>query len=185
MKKVERPNDRVVSSILRKGWQVRPVVKPDRPPHYVVNIRGEPLRALPTIMATQQSRAFREPRLGTVVRCIAKSSKEESREVNLDEKSKAMGYSSEELRKAEGLDDSRLAAVLGLAMDRRAMELLFAVGEASRRALPHSVESPCAEAVPDSPVDPKGCEVQQRAIQVAEWVQYINPMPTLKAWRRL
>ncbi|KAK3242503.1 hypothetical protein CYMTET_47812 [Cymbomonas tetramitiformis] len=68
MSKVARLEGRVVSSILSKGWQPRPVIRTDRAPHYVVNVVGEPLRALPTIMATQGSRAFRKARMGTVVR---------------------------------------------------------------------------------------------------------------------
>ncbi|KAK3273481.1 hypothetical protein CYMTET_18273 [Cymbomonas tetramitiformis] len=37
MSKVARPEGRVVSSILCKGWQPRPVVRTDRAPHYVEN----------------------------------------------------------------------------------------------------------------------------------------------------
>ncbi|KAK3262535.1 hypothetical protein CYMTET_28614 [Cymbomonas tetramitiformis] len=52
-----------------------------------------------------------------------------------------MGYSADELRKADGLNDEKLAEVLGLlAMDRRAMELLFAGVETSRMGLPSSAE---------------------------------------------
>ncbi|KAK3233749.1 hypothetical protein CYMTET_55966 [Cymbomonas tetramitiformis] len=139
MSKVVRPEGRIVSSILCKGWHPRPVIRTDRSPHYVVNVVGEPLRALPTIMATQGSRAFRRARMGTVVRNQDdEDAEEESREVNLDEKARAMGYSASELRMADGLNDVELASILGLAMDRRAMELLMAVAEASRKGLPRS-----------------------------------------------
>ncbi|KAK3283870.1 hypothetical protein CYMTET_8448 [Cymbomonas tetramitiformis] len=152
MGKVARPEGRVVSSIICEGWQPRPVVRSDRTPHYMVNVVGEPLRALPAIMATQGSRAFRAPRLGTVVRSAGADSEEEVREVNLDEKSRAMGYSANELRMADGLSDEELASILGLAMDRRAMELLLATAEASRKGLPHSEESPVAENSPGQPI---------------------------------
>ncbi|KAK3239671.1 hypothetical protein CYMTET_50417 [Cymbomonas tetramitiformis] len=172
MGKVARPEGRVVSSILCKGWQPRPVVRTDRAPHYVVNVR-----ALPTIMATQGSRAFRSARMGTVVRSADEHTEEESREVNLDEKSRAMGYSASELRMADGLNDVELASILGLAMDRRAMELLMAVAEASRKGLPHSEESPVAENSPGQPIavdnnwaDHAMSDLQQRQALLAEWV---------------
>ncbi|KAK3283157.1 hypothetical protein CYMTET_9141 [Cymbomonas tetramitiformis] len=177
MGKVARPEGRVVSSIMCKGWQPRPVVRTDRTPHYVVNVVGEPLRALPTIMATQGSRAFRASRMGTVVRSAGAGSEEESREVNPDEKSRAMGYSANELRMADGLSDEELASILGLAMDRRAMKLLIAVAEASRKGLPHSEESPVAENSPGQPIavdnnwaDHARSDLQQRQALLAKWV---------------
>ncbi|KAK3289261.1 hypothetical protein CYMTET_3299 [Cymbomonas tetramitiformis] len=63
------------------------------------------------------------------------------REVNLDEKAIGMVYSASELRMTGGMGDEELAGVLRLAMDRRAMELLFAVAEASTTRLPRSEES--------------------------------------------
>ncbi|KAK3243339.1 hypothetical protein CYMTET_47009 [Cymbomonas tetramitiformis] len=177
MSLVERPKDRVVASILRKGWHPRPVVRPDRPPHYLANVVGEPLRALPTIMATQGSRAFCPPKMGTVVLPDEQNMEEGGREVDLDEKSRAMGYSSSELRMADGLCDEQLAVILGLSMDRRAMELLFAVAEASRRGLPHSKESPQAEEA-SALLEPADIDwqvgvdqhPQQRQASAAEWV---------------
>ncbi|KAK3232991.1 hypothetical protein CYMTET_56687 [Cymbomonas tetramitiformis] len=182
MSKVARPEGRVVSSILSKGWQPRPVIRTDRAPHYVVNVVGEPLRALPTIMATQGSRAFRKARMGTVVRNQNDEDiEEESREVNLDEKALAMGYSASELRMADGLNDVELASILGLAMDRRAMELLMAVAEASRKGLPHSEESLEAENSPGQPIavdnnwaDHARSDPQQRQALLAEWVENSN-----------
>ncbi|KAK3253279.1 hypothetical protein CYMTET_37465 [Cymbomonas tetramitiformis] len=153
----------------------------DRAPHYVVNVVGEPLKALPTIMATQGSRAFRAARMGTVVRSSGTDAKEESREVNLDERSRAMGYSANELRMADGLNDEELASILGLAMDRRAMELLMAVAEASRKGLPHSEESLVAENSPGQPIavdnnwaDHARSDLQQRQALLAKWVGNSN-----------
>ncbi|KAK3278234.1 hypothetical protein CYMTET_13819 [Cymbomonas tetramitiformis] len=181
MGKVARPEGRFVSSIICEGWQPRPVVRSDRTPHYMVNVVEEPLRALPTIMATQGSRAFRAPRLGTVVRSAGADSEEETREVNLDEKSRAMGYNANELRMADGLSDEELASILGLDMDRRAMELLLAVAEASRKGLPHSEESPVAENSPGQPVavdnnwaDHAWSDLQQRQALLAKWVGNSN-----------
>ncbi|KAK3277117.1 hypothetical protein CYMTET_14855 [Cymbomonas tetramitiformis] len=182
MSKVVRPEGRIVSSIICKGWHPRPVIRTDRAPHYVVNVVGEPLRALPTIMATQGSRAFRRARMGTVVRNQdGEDAEEESREVNLEEKTRAMGYSASELRMADGLSDVELASILGLAMDRRAMELLMAVAEASRKGLPHSKESPEAENSPGQPIavdnnwaDHERSDLQQRQALLAEWVENSN-----------
>ncbi|KAK3276333.1 hypothetical protein CYMTET_15581 [Cymbomonas tetramitiformis] len=181
MSKVVRPKDRFVSSIICEGWQPRPMVRSDRTPHYMVDVVGKPLRALPTIMATQGSRAFRAPRLGTVVRSAGADSEEETREVNLDEKSRAMGYSASDLRMADGLSDEELASILGLAMDRRAMELLLAVAEASRKGLPHSEESPMAENFPGQPIavdnnwaDHARSDLQQRHALLAKWVGNSN-----------
>eukprot|EP00854_Cymbomonas_tetramitiformis_P017944 gene17944-biopygen18522 len=87
------------------------------------------------------SRAFRAPRAGTVVRDDDIAEEGESREVNLDEKAIAMGYSASELRMPDGMGDEELAGVLGLVMDRRRMELLFAVAEASITGLPRSAKS--------------------------------------------
>ncbi|KAK3284920.1 hypothetical protein CYMTET_7447 [Cymbomonas tetramitiformis] len=182
MSKVVRPEGRIVSSIICKGWHPRSVIRTDRAPHYVVNVVGEPLRALPTIMATQGSRAFRRARMGTVVRNQdGEDAEEESREVNLEEKTRAMGYSASELRMADGLSDVELASILGLAMDRRAMELLMAVAEASRKGLPHSKESPEAENSPGQPIavdnnwaDHERSDLQQRQALLAEWVENSN-----------
>ncbi|KAK3247649.1 hypothetical protein CYMTET_42858 [Cymbomonas tetramitiformis] len=96
--------------------------------------------ALPTILATHNSWAFRAPRPDTVIRSGDVLEEGETREVNLDEKAIAMGYSADELRRTDGMDDEKLAEVLGLAMDRRAMELLFLVAEASATGLPVSTE---------------------------------------------
>eukprot|EP00854_Cymbomonas_tetramitiformis_P034175 gene34175-biopygen18261 len=129
MKKVTRPPDRYVSNILQQGWKPRKVVSGDRKPHHIANVVGEPVRVLSTILATQNSRAFRAPRAGTVVRADDVTEEGESREINLDEKAIAMGYSAGELRMTGGMSDEELAGILGLAMDRRAMELLFAVAK--------------------------------------------------------
>ncbi|KAK3274948.1 hypothetical protein CYMTET_16901 [Cymbomonas tetramitiformis] len=141
MERVDRPPDRYVRDILQRGWKPRRVVTGDRKPHYTANVVGEPMRVLPTILATQNSRAFRAPRAGTVVRKEDDDEVGETREVNLDEKAVAMGYSAGELRAAHGMKDEELAGVLGLAMDRRAMELLYAIAEVSTTKLPKSEES--------------------------------------------
>ncbi|KAK3277110.1 hypothetical protein CYMTET_14861 [Cymbomonas tetramitiformis] len=95
------------------------------------------------------------------------------------QKAMAMGYSADELRKNDNLDDETLAEVLGLAMDRRAMELLFAVAEASRMGLPSSTESQLndAVAVPLTSVvsnglraGPEGPGLEPAQAMVAKWM---------------
>eukprot|EP00854_Cymbomonas_tetramitiformis_P034587 gene34587-biopygen33923 len=120
-----------------------------RPPGYVLEnvsplshrpgtkIRDELFPCIASVICRPVSfDAAQAARMGTVVRSADEDTEEESREVNLDEKSRAMGYSAGELRMADGLNDGELASILGLAMDRRAMELLMAVAEASRKGLP-------------------------------------------------
>ncbi|KAK3278378.1 hypothetical protein CYMTET_13678 [Cymbomonas tetramitiformis] len=114
----DRPPDRYASDILQQGWKPRKVVSGDRKPHHIANVLGEPMRVLPTILATQNSRAFRAPRAGTVVRADDVTEEGESREVNLDEKAIAMSYSASELRVTGGMSDEELAGIVGLAMDR-------------------------------------------------------------------
>ena len=141
------------------------------------------MRALPTIMATQNFFAFREPRMGSLVRSVEDKELPECREPNLDEKAHAMGYSVTELRSADRLDDRKLARVLGLAMDRRAVELLYAVADASRLGLPYSKEQHQAEETCDSPawepeegdwVSAGGTAQQSEQASVAEWVSGSN-----------
>ncbi|KAK3233074.1 hypothetical protein CYMTET_56612 [Cymbomonas tetramitiformis] len=98
--------------------------------------------AATTILATQNSRAFQAPRAGTVIKSDDFAEEGETREVNLDEKAIAMGYSADELRRTDGVDDEKLAEVLGLDMDRRAMEMLFVVAEASTTRLPWCKDGP-------------------------------------------
>eukprot|EP00854_Cymbomonas_tetramitiformis_P014865 gene14865-biopygen15316 len=111
--------------------------------------------AATTILATQNSRAFQAPRAGTVIKSDDFAEEGETREVNLDEKAIAMGYSADELRRTDGVDDEKLAEVLGLDMDRRAMEMLFVVAEASTTRLPVSAESRDTEDS-DTPATPMG-----------------------------
>ncbi|KAK3248366.1 hypothetical protein CYMTET_42165, partial [Cymbomonas tetramitiformis] len=175
----DRPADRYVSDILQQGWKPREVVSGDRKPHHIANVVGEPMRVLPTILATQNSRAFRAPRAGTVVRIDDITEEGESREVNLDEKAIVMGYSASELRMTGGMSDEELAGIFGLAMDRRAMELLFAVAEASTTRLPRSEESQeekqgVLAAIPiaglsETPGAPEATPEPAQA-QLAEWV---------------
>ncbi|KAK3253434.1 Methyl-CpG-binding domain-containing protein 9 [Cymbomonas tetramitiformis] len=182
MARVERPQ-RYVTNILEDGWQPREVVTTDEAPFHVANVKGEPMRALPTIMATQNSFAFREPRMGSLVRSVESKELPKCREPNLDEKAHAMGYSVTELRSADRLDDGKLARVLGLAMDRRAVELLYAVAEASRLGLPYSKEQHQAEETCDSPawepeegdwVSAGGTAQQPEQASAAEWVSGSN-----------
>ena len=92
-------------------------------------------------------------------------------------------YSVTELRSADKLDDGKLARVLGLAMDRRAVELLYAVAEASRLGLPYSKEQHQAEETCDSPawepeegdwVSAGGTAQQPEQASAAEWVSGSN-----------
>eukprot|EP00854_Cymbomonas_tetramitiformis_P008504 gene8504-biopygen8623 len=84
-----------------QGWKPRRVVSGDRKPHHIANVVGEPMRVLPTILATQNAPGLSvlHEQDGTVLVKVDDTTEEgESREVNLDEKAIAMGYSASELR---------------------------------------------------------------------------------------
>ncbi|KAK3249710.1 hypothetical protein CYMTET_40875 [Cymbomonas tetramitiformis] len=103
----------------------------ERPPNsrWVKNVIGEGWEP------REVRNSDRDDRAGTVV---SKDGTGRIREVDLDEKARAMGYSADVLRRS-GLSDMELQVVLGLAMDRRAMEALYAVSEAGTAAwLSHS-----------------------------------------------
>ncbi|KAK3269138.1 hypothetical protein CYMTET_22403 [Cymbomonas tetramitiformis] len=168
MSKVERPAGRKVLDILHAGWQPREVTTSDSPPHYRANIMGEPMRALPTIMATQNSFAFRAPRMGSLLSTT--KGEVSAREVNLEEKSRAMGYNVHELRMTDDVDEVKLAQVLGLAMDRRAMELLYSVAEASRRGLPYSQEDHSKVVACKRDPEPEAPAQESLQASAAEWI---------------
>ncbi|KAK3268620.1 hypothetical protein CYMTET_22887 [Cymbomonas tetramitiformis] len=136
----------------------------DRFPHYHrCNVVGKPMMALPTIMATQSSHAFRDDRApGTVV---SKDGTGLIQEVDLDEKARAMGYSADVLRRS-GLSDVVLQVVLGLAMDRRAMEALYAASEVNTTSVVRTqVVHPTCRAISLKPFmkqDSEWVEVKQR-----------------------
>jgi site-specific DNA-cytosine methylase len=63
---VARPAGRLVQDVLGPGRVCRQVKKTDSPPFYVCNVAGEPMQALPTLMATVGSYAFRGAGQGTI-----------------------------------------------------------------------------------------------------------------------
>ncbi|KAK3243782.1 hypothetical protein CYMTET_46581 [Cymbomonas tetramitiformis] len=106
MARVKRPDDRLVFSILGEGWEPREAIATDQAPYHVTNVKGDLMRALPTILVTQNSRASRAPRMGSLVRS---DKTPKCREPDLDEKAWSMGYVAAELRSADSLDDRKLA----------------------------------------------------------------------------
>ncbi|KAK3275799.1 hypothetical protein CYMTET_16086 [Cymbomonas tetramitiformis] len=85
-----------------------------------------------------------------------------------------MGYSAAELRMTDGVGDLELAEVLGLAMDRQAMELLYAVAEASRRGLPYSPEKRLDDNAQQEPAqrrsEPMAGDQARLHSAAAEWI---------------
>jgi hypothetical protein len=61
-----RPPNRLVRDILGPGRECKEVTKSDAAPFYVCNVAGEPMRALPTLMATVRSYAFRGEGQGVI-----------------------------------------------------------------------------------------------------------------------
>jgi site-specific DNA-cytosine methylase len=62
----ERPPGQLVQRILGPGRQCRPVARNDASPFYVCNRVGQPMQALPTLMAKVASRAFSGTGQGTI-----------------------------------------------------------------------------------------------------------------------
>ncbi|KAK3252427.1 hypothetical protein CYMTET_38270 [Cymbomonas tetramitiformis] len=159
----------------RRRVEPREVQSSDRFPHYRCNVVGKPMMALPTIiMATQASHAFRGNRAGTVV---SKGDTGFIREVDLDEKVRAMGYSADILRRSS-LSNVELQVVLGMAMDRRAMEVIYAVSEVVTTTL-------VARAQGGQPAGRTSSLIKPYMTQEEEWVEVKRRKPMqagMAAW---
>ncbi|KAK3260918.1 hypothetical protein CYMTET_30150 [Cymbomonas tetramitiformis] len=168
MKSVERPPNRWVTDVIGEDGSPERCGTQTGFPHYRCNVVGKPMMALPTIMATQSSHTFRDDRAGTVV---SKDGTGLIREVDLDEKARAMGYSADVLRRS-GLSDMGLQVVLGLAMDRRAMEALYAVSEVTTTSVART-----------QVVHPTGRTISLKPFmkQEGEWVEVKQREP-MQAW---
>ena len=125
---MQRDDSIRVSQILADGWETQLVQKTDKPPHYVCNIRGQEMRALPTFCKVRGSRAFRDKGPGMLTRTIAGDSTSAYREPDYPEKLAAMGFSSDMLN-VPGVSVEEAHALVGNAIDLTALTRLVALAE--------------------------------------------------------
>jgi transposase InsO family protein len=116
------PPERRVQDVLDAGALSQPALLSDRHPQWPVNQRGGPLRALPTLVAYQGSRAFRDRRQG----CVWDEQLGVFREPNPDERERALGYAAGSTA-APGVTPQQRHQVTGRCIDANALAAVVAV----------------------------------------------------------
>ena len=122
----QRPSHLFVQDILDPHRRPRDVRWDDKPPYAVVNIAGEPRRALPTFVSFSKSYAFRGDGPGTILDTIGVEYVTE--EPNEDERERAMGF----LTGTTHLCDNSISKyqrrmLLGQAMDLNCLTWILAI----------------------------------------------------------
>jgi hypothetical protein len=107
-----RRPDVYVSDILDPHWTPWRVYHDDQAPLAVVNRKGEPRRAFPTLVSFARSYAFKDNRPGLVWDSIT----QEMVEPNADERERAMGFSTSTTN-VHGISEQQRRYLLGQAMD--------------------------------------------------------------------
>ena len=128
-----RPAERTVRAILDPHRFPAKVATPDLPPFCAVNEPGKPRAALPTLVATLGSYAFRDGGPGMVWDTQLNARQGGWAEPNPDERERAMGYETGATA-APGVTLAERHAITGSAMDAFAMQALFASAWALDRA---------------------------------------------------
>ena len=120
---VQRAAGRYVNDVLDPGRVAQVARSPQQHPFYRCNAnRGQPLEALPTLVAYTGSRAFRDEGMGLVFDSLAQC----WLEPNPDERERIMGYATG-TTDVEGVDYKERHELLGRAMDRHTTTALFAI----------------------------------------------------------
>jgi hypothetical protein len=114
--------DRKVSDILDAGRFAAVADATDRPPYYVCNVQGEPLRAFPTLVAHPMSRAFRDVKGGV----IYDNNVMQFSQLRPHERELCMGFKHGDTAYPGATDEDR-CAILGKAMDMNCLQGLFAI----------------------------------------------------------
>jgi hypothetical protein len=125
LRRAVRPAGRLVKDILGRDRRCREVRRDDTPPFYVCNKVGEPMRALPTLMATVGSYAFRGKGQGT----IWDNQLKRWTEPTVEERESALGYAVGSTA-AVGVTPKLRHQVLGRCMDSNVTMALVAVAGA-------------------------------------------------------
>ena len=124
---VQRAPGRFVDDVLDEGRCVAFVQKPRADPYYQCNVPGEPVCALPTLVAREASWSFRDdPVKGLGTGLIADMVTGALSEPTPAERERIMGFSGH-CTAAPGVDEADRHAILGRAMDRYTTVALFSV----------------------------------------------------------
>jgi hypothetical protein len=115
-------SDRYVDDILEEGRKSMPVKKSDYAPMAVVNEKGKPRMALPTLMATPQSHAFRQQGPGMIRDVLTGQLSEPT----ANERERAMGFPTGSTA-APGVTEEQRRQMLGLAMDCNSLTWMLAI----------------------------------------------------------
>jgi site-specific DNA-cytosine methylase len=144
----QRPPGRTVQKILEPGRRCRPVSRDDAAPFYPCNRVGQPMEALPTLMATVGSYAFRGQGAGT----IWDDHLQTWTEPTAGERELALGYRLDSTA-AAGVTPVQRHQVLGRSMDANTVAAIVAAaaavarqggcGETAAAAAAQLVFSPC------------------------------------------
>jgi site-specific DNA-cytosine methylase len=122
-RKVVRPQGLLVDDVLDEGRRAQRALADDVvQQHYPCNRQGEPLEALPTFVAVQRSRAFRQGKQGE----IYDSSLDAMVEPNPAERERALGYSGTDTAHPLLTDKDR-HEITGRCMDANCMAALMAI----------------------------------------------------------
>jgi hypothetical protein len=106
----------------------------DQVPLAVVNHKGEPRRAFPTLVSFARSYAFKDNGPGLVWDSIA----QEMVEPNADERERAMGFLTS-TTKVQGMTKQQLRTLLGQAMDLNCLTWVVSLAVAEQRHLTSSL----------------------------------------------
>lgn len=119
-----RPTGRLVQDILGPGRSCKPVGRSDQPPLYCCNVVGQPMQALPTLMATVASYAFRGEGQGMIWDAAVQAWTEPS----VQERELAMGYARDSTA-APGASLLLRHQILGRCMDSNVVMALVAAAQ--------------------------------------------------------
>jgi hypothetical protein len=114
-----RPYDLQLPIILEEGRRPHRASPTNPPPYAQVNTAGQPIKVLPTLVATANSYAFRDNGQGTAL-----NFNNEQCALTMIERERALGYADNDTA-AKGFTDSQRHKVQGRCMDATAMTVLI------------------------------------------------------------
>jgi len=131
--RIKRP-DVYVSDILDPHRTPRRVYHDDQAPLAVVNRKGEPRRALPTLVSFARSYAFKDNGPGLVWDSLS----QEMMEPNADERERAMGFPTGTTN-VPGISEQQRRGLIGQAMDLNCLTWVVSLLVAEQKRLASSV----------------------------------------------
>ena len=121
MKVIERDDERLVHHVLDVRRSPQNVASVDHAPHYVCNRVGEPMRALPTLVAYERSNAYRDGKSGQII-----DQHGQLTVPNSHERERITGYPAG-CTAAPGVTESQRHGLTGRCMDAYCLETYLAV----------------------------------------------------------